>query len=74
MKVYSNYGVYRARSYHSKCKKCGCTYYHGFQENKSVGSRIFFNEELDIFNFNYSAAYTRVLMRMADNMICIGGV
>ena len=74
VKVYSNDGLYRARSYHSKCKKCGCTYYHGFQESKSIGSRTFFNVELEIFNFNSSAAYTIALMKMVDNMICIGGV
>lgn len=74
MKVYTQKGLKMARSYHSKCKTCNYVYYYSYEEDKVKGSRKFIDRNMDVLMFNSGIAFTYNVLKMVDNMICIGGI
>ena len=74
MLLYTDDGVIKARSYHSRCKKCKSNYYHGFSED-CEGKRTFEDlKDLDVLIFNSGVAFTKSLMNRFDKLICIGAM
>ena len=75
LSVYTEHGCREGRSYHAKCRVCGTSVYHGYRINR-LGNEISFDDENDIefLIFNTSMAFSKKLMKIIDNSICIGAI
>ena len=74
IQVYSSKSILEGKSYHGKCTKCHKLVYYGYEERKGDSLRIFNEIDKEILLFNSGIAFTKELLKLVDNMICIGGI
>lgn len=74
--VYTEDGCREGRSYHAKCRVCGTSIYHGYRIHRQANEISFDDDgsEKQFLVFNSSTAFSKKLMKIIDNSICIGGI